>query len=455
MKTKLLNFWESIRTTFYFIPGLMVVIAIGLAIIAVYFDRQLGSDSYGFLSFFYSGGVDGARSILSTIAASMITVAGVTFSITIVALTLTTSQFGPRLLRNFVRHPGNQVVLGAFVGTFIYCLLVLGSIDDQEGYFFVPILAVNFSILLVIANVGILVYFIHHISASIQADNVVQSVYDELLERLLPLFPDEISDNTGSTGKCDKDSQARINSYRKSRPIAASKDGYLQALDTGGLLNAAVTTDSILCIEYRPGEYVSADSILATAIFNGQFSDEFAGDVANAFYVGPQRSPLQDAEYAIHQLVEIAVRALSPGINDPFTAIACINRLGSAVSFLAGRSFPSAHLCDDEGRLRLVTKPWTFAGVVNAAFDQIRQNGQTNVAVTTRLLETLTMIASACRNSEQQEALLRHGDMILRASEEFISEKNDKQDVRQRYQALGDALRRSADSGDPDNCQAK
>ncbi|HDS00377.1 MAG TPA: DUF2254 domain-containing protein [candidate division Zixibacteria bacterium] len=455
MKTKLLNVWESIRTSFYFIPGLMVAIATGLAIIMVYFDRQFEPDSYGFLSFFYSGGVDGARSILATIAGSMITVAGVTFSITIVALTLTTSQFGPRLLRNFVRHPGNQVVLGAFVGTFIYCLLVLGSIHDQEGYLFVPILSVNLSILLVIANVGILVYFIHHVSASIQADNVVQAVYNELLERLLPLFPDEIADDTGSTGELDQDRQARINSYRKSRSISAPKDGYLQAVDINGLLRIAIATDSLLSLEYRPGEYITADSTLVTVSFDGQFSDESAEDLANSFFVGPQRSPLQDAEYAIHQLVEIAVRALSPGINDPFTAISCIDRLGSAVSFLAGRSFPSSHHCEDEGKLRLVTKPWTFTGVVNAAFDQIRQNSQSNVAVTTRLLETLTMIAGVCRNAEQREALLRQGNMILRASEEFISEKDDKQDVQQRYQALGDALSRSADSGDPDNCQAK
>ena len=433
----------------------MVVAAVGAAIIVVYIDRQLGSDSYGFLNFFYSGGVDGARSILATIAGSMITVAGVTFSITIVALTLTTSQFGPRLLRNFVRHPGNQVVLGAFVGTFIYCLLVLGSIDDRGGYLFVPIMAVNFAILLVIANVGILVYFIHYISASIQADNVVQAVYNELIERLCPLFPDDIADDTGIAGNIDEDPQARMSSYRKSRSIPAPKDGYLQAQDVGGLLNIAVTTDSILGVEYRPGEYITADSTLVIVQFDSQFSDESAEEVVNSFYIGPQRSPLQDAEYAIHQLVEIAVRALSPGINDPFTAISCIDRLGSALSFLARRSFPSSHLCDEQGALRLVIKPWTFAGVVNAAFDQIRQNSKSNVAVTARLLETLTMIAGACRNSEQRGAIERQGKMILRASEEFISEKNDNQDVRQRFQSLRDALAKSANSSASDSSQTQ
>jgi len=174
------------------------------------------------------------------------------------------------------------------------------------------------------------------------------------------------------------------------------------------------------------------------------FNEALAEQIVQSFIIGSQRTPEEDAEFAIHQLVEVALRALSPGINDPFTAITCIDYLGSALCRLTNRAFPSSNRYDDEGKLRVIAKPLTFEGVINAAFDQIRQYGRTSVAVTIRLLETLKTIADHARSFEQKNAILRQADMIIRESQESIREKNDRDDIQERYQALINVLNQQA-----------
>ena len=163
MKLRLQSSWESLRTSFWFIPAVMTFVAIVLSFLLVYVDRRIGPETEVF-GFIYSGGPEGARLVLSTIAGSMITVAGVTFSITIVALTLASSQFGPRLLRNFMHDTGNQVTLGTFIATFVYCLLVLRTVHTVEGEDFVPSISVAVAIFLALAGIAVLIYFIHHVS---------------------------------------------------------------------------------------------------------------------------------------------------------------------------------------------------------------------------------------------------------------------------------------------------
>lgn len=444
MKTRLLNLWEVVRTSFWFIPGLMVFSAIGLSFVIVAVDRMIEPEHHRVFGFLYSGGPEGARSILSTIAGSMITVAGVAFSITIVALTLASSQFGPRLLRNFMRDTGNQIVLGTFIATFIYCLLVLRTVYSTGERVYMPGISVTFAMALAVVNVGILIYFIHHVSTSIQADRVIAAVYHELSEHIQQLFPEELGCEFEQSENDRGRPQPTEDRYNHVCEIAASKNGYLQAIDSNSLLKIAGEHDFLIHLPFRPGEFIVAGSTLAKVESAEQFNEDLAEQIVNCFIVGPQRTPEQDVEFAIHQLVEVALRALSPGINDPFTAITCIDQLGSALCCLSDRAFPSPCRYDDEGRLRIISKPLTFEGVTNAAFDQIRQCGSTNIAVTIRLLETLKTIAGHARNSEQRQAILRQADMIARASQESITEKNDRDDVQQRYQALLDVLNEHA-----------
>ena len=439
MKIRLLNLWESLRTSFWFIPAVMTFLAIALSFLTVFIDRRIGPDTniFGFL---YSGGPEGARLVLSTIAGSMITVAGVIFSITIVALTLASSQFGPRLLRNFMHDTGNQVVLGTFIATFAYCLLVLRAVHTVEGEDFVPSISVAVALVLALAGIAVLIYFIHHVSALMQAEQVISAVSRDLEEKIRRLFPEEAEDGAERDVKGEARLRIAEDSHPVSTDIPAARSGYLQAIDHHGLREIAGENDLLVTLPLRPGDFAAEGSTLVTVKSSEALEEGLAQHMANAVILGPQRTPEQDAEFAVHQLVEVAIRALSPGINDPYTAISCIDRLGSALCFLCGSEFPSPYRYDDEGNLRVLLKPVTFTGIMNAAFDQIRQYGRKSVAVTIRLLETLRMIAAQARTHEQREAILRQAEMVRRSSREALHEENDILDVMQRYQAVVDVL---------------
>lgn len=436
MKTRLLNLWESLRTSFWFIPGLLTLSAIAFSFITVTLDKSIELDPAHATGFLYSGSAEGARSTLSTIAASMITVAGVVFSITIVAMTLASSQFGPRLLRNFMQDTVNQVVLGTFLATFIYCLLVLRTVHTGTDLYFVPAMSVTFAIVLALTSVMILIYFIHHVSTSIQADRVIASVYGELYEHSAILFPDDADAAAGNMSNREDQTNPGESDYRHTGEVLANSDGYLQAVANNKLMEIAGRNNCIIFLECRPGDLVVTGNPLASFHYNEIVDENTDEQIRSAFIVGAQRTSEQDIESVINQLVEIAVRALSPGINDPFTAMACIDHLGSFLCHLAGKTFPSTCHYDDDGKLRLVSRPVTFTRLTNIAFDQIRQYGRSSVAVTIRLLDMLNVIAAHARTSEQREAILRQANMIIEAAHHSLEEENDRQDAQERFDAL-------------------
>ncbi|MDD3719075.1 MAG: DUF2254 domain-containing protein [Actinomycetota bacterium] len=440
MRTRLLHIWEYLRTSFWLVPALMTILAVGFAFLLVFIDRRIGSGVDDVFGFLYSGGPEGARMVLSTIAGSMVTVAGVTFSITIVALQLSSSQFGPRLLRNFMQDLGNQIVLGTYLSSFVYCLLVLRTVHTVEGREFVPSISVAFAVVLALAGVAVLIYFIHHISTSMQAEQVILAVSRDLEEKIQRLFPRESED--GAERELEAESARRIaeDSRELDTDVPAAQSGYLQAVDRHGLLEVATENDLLVTMPCRPGDFVVEGTPLVKVRSKEALDESVARQLAGDVIVGALRTPEQDAEFAVHQLVEVAVRALSPGINDPYTAVSCVDRLSSALCFLCAREFPSPYLYDKEGNLRVVAKPGTFTGIVNAAFDQIRQYGRESAAVTVRMLEALAAIASQSRTREQREAVLRQAEMIERSSREGLHEKNDVEDVQRRYRALLDLL---------------
>ncbi|MGB3222923.1 MAG: DUF2254 domain-containing protein [Desulforhopalus sp.] len=449
MKTRLINYWQSLRTSFWLVPALMVVLAIIMSVNMVTLDRALQLGSLQFYGYMYSVSPEGARSVLSTIAGSMMTVAGVTFSITIVVLNLASSQFGPRLIRNFMQDRGTQFVLGSFVASFIYCLLVLRSIDTVGKEIFVPNFSVIFAVLLALLNVGVLIFFIHHIATSIQADKVIAEISNELELNIRRIFTEELDyENTDERRRLSKLPEEKKDHYY-THQITARRNGYLQAIDSDGLLQIAKNYDYLIEIRLRPGQFVAAAGTLATVISDGIFDVSLTDRITDAFIVGAQRTPEQDAEYPIHQLVEVAVRALSPGINDPYTAITCIDQLGSTLCFLAQRVFPPSCCFDEQDKLRMRVKSFTYSGILNTSFDQIRQYGRTSVAVVIRLLEMLTIITEQTRDSDQRKAIHRQANMIFRGSQEALAEENDKEDVLERYRVLLSTLNEFDDKEGP------
>jgi uncharacterized membrane protein len=439
VKTRLFNLWQRLRASYWFLPSLLTLAALVLALAMVTVDERFKRDGLTLPPGIYKGGPEGARAVLSTVAGSMISVTGITFSITIVALTLASSQFGPRLLKNFMRDTGNQVVLGVFLATFVYCLMVLRRVHGTQDQVFVPHLSVTLGIGLALGSVGVLIYFIDHVAQSIQAENVIAAVGRDLDSAIERFYPETI----GTEFKDDFASdQPKLpgNFQQEAVSLRASRTGYVQAIEGAGLMRLAKEHDLIVRVDYKPGDYVIAGSPLVQVWPAERADEKLAEKFNNVFILGNQRTGEQDAEFAAHQLVEVALRALSPGINDTFTAINCIDRLGASLAKLAERAIPPGLRYDEENHLRVVTDVDSFKGILNAAFDQIRQNGRTNAAVTIRLLEVIREIALHVHRQAHRAALLRQTEMIERGSRNGLPEEEDRKDVQTRYQEALKAL---------------
>ena len=441
MRIKIQNLWYRLRASFWFLPVLMAVSAIVLSVITTAIDTEILYQKDVKQWWLYSGDPDGARTVLSVISSSMITVAGVVFSITIVVLSLASSQFGPRLIRNFMNVRTNQAVLGTFVATFIYGVLVLRKVNSVAGGLFVPSLSVSITILMSLLSLGVLIYFIHSVSESIQAQNIIARVRRDLDNAVDRLFPEEIGQEEDlPLSHTNRDYEIPTTCDREACQVKAERSGYLQAIDNEGLLQIAVKENLLIHLGYRPGNFITQGNSLVT-VWPGERVDETLSRIINAiFIVGPERTLEQDVEFAISQLVEIAVRALSPGINDPITAITCIDWLGAILCQLANRKMPSSHRYDEQNRLRVICKPFTFEGMVDAAFHMIRQNSHTVAAVSIHLLETIATVGAQTRDHANRAVLLRHAAMVVHGCETKLSSDDDRKDLTHRYESAVEAL---------------
>jgi YD repeat-containing protein len=427
MNTKYLSFWESIHTSFWFLPALMAAIGVALSYAMLRLDQTVSVPAWKIEVILFPGGPEGARLVLSTIAGSTITVAGVIFSITIAALAMAGAQFGPRLLRSFVADKGNQVTLGTFVGTFIYCLLVSRTVEEDNAARFVPAISVTVAILLALASFGVLIYFFHHASSSIQAEQVVDTIYRELLAEIDRTFPEE--GEPGGTPAAPPTAPK----FDAGVAVLSHASGYLRAVDGEGLLALAAARDLVIRLEYRPGDFVFERTPLAVVVGRGEIDEYVHKHVRDALILGTYRSLEQDVEFPIQQLVDMALRALSAALNDPYTAVNCIDRLGAGICHLNARGAPTRYRYDGEGNLRVILDVPTYEGMLDAAFNQIRQSATHAISVTIRLLEALQAIAVTTRSAQQRQAVRQHAEMIHRAGQAAATEKRDSNDLEKRF----------------------
>jgi uncharacterized membrane protein len=437
---RLRHLWSHLSASYWFVPSVMMAGAAALALAMVWADVNLLGPPSGAL-WLYTGGPEGARAMLATIAGSVITVAGVGFSIAIVTLTQASSQFGPRLLRNFMRDRGNQVVLGTWVATFIYGVLVLRTVRGGDDGAFVPNFSVTVGVALSVISVGALVYFIHHVSFNLQAPQLVSLVAREVARSRERVYPGGLG--TGDPAHPEPEQRLPPDFERTARLIAAEHSGYLQAVDQAALMRAAETGDLRMRIPVRPGDYVGRGQPLLF-VTPGSVPEDLAGRLRSTFFLGAQPTDEQDPEFAIKQLVEVAVRSLSPGVNDPFTAIHCVEWLGAGLAELAHDPLPSPLRYDARGRLRVVTRAFSFSGLVDAAFDQVRQHASRDLAVTLRLLETLSGLGPRLRSEEQRRAVRRQARLVYEGAHGRSRTRDDEADLRARYRAALAALRSHA-----------
>ena len=392
---------DRLRLSLWFLPGLFAIGAAVLAVVLVYVDDQLSAEP-GTLFFMFGGTADGARSILSTIAQSMLTFTGLVFTITMLVLQLASSQLSPRVMRTFLRDRGNQVVLGLFVATFVYTLLVLrevrSPVEDDDR--FVPALSIWVAFTLLLVSVGAFIYYIDHMAHAIRASSVITSIWAETVAAIDRLFPERVgaeavADDAPPTGRT-----------RPDLVLKSPGAGVLVAVDEEKLVKAASRDDRMLELLPSVGDFVPEGAPLARLW--GEWDRDAADDVRAAIGLEEERTLDQDAAFGFRQLVDMAVRALSPGTNDPTTAVQALDRIHDLLRRLALRHFPSPFRSDGDGTVRLVLPRPDWDDYVRLGLDEIRDSGKSQIQVTRRLrqvLEDLASIAPADRQPVIAEEL--------------------------------------------------
>ena len=419
---------ETLRTNLWLFPAIESVAAVLLFALTLSIDRAAFHGEIRLPSWVISGSPDAARQILSSLAGSIITVVGVVFSIMIVTLTLASSQFGPRMLRTFIRDRGTQVTLGTFVATFFYAMLALISI----GSTFVPHLSVTVALILTAVDLGVLIYFIHHTATAIQLPEVIASIARDLAHA--------IDEETAGAGQRDElvngpslaVLQARLD--RGGQVVTATSSGYLRFVKNATLIRIAAESDAVIRLHYRPGHFLTQGHPVAT-VWPPDVADAIGRRLEDVHITGPLRTLTQDIAFGIDQLVEIGIRALSPAVNDTFTALTCIDWLGDSLSKIAVEWHPDAYHRDRDGQIRLITAPVSYERLVQRSFEKIRQAASGMPAVLIRQLDALAIIMAVAPAS-RTPVLLDQAAMIQRLNLRTVPEEADQADVTARYEAV-------------------
>ncbi|TWT73768.1 hypothetical protein Pla123a_36620 [Posidoniimonas polymericola] len=436
MNAYLLNLWDKARNSYWLVPGLIALGSLCLSYLMPLVDSAVGEANIE-LPEWVRTTTDTARATLSAMGGAMITVTGTVFSITIVTLSLTSQQFGPRLLRRFMHDLPTQITLGVFLSTSLYCLLLLRVVESREDGLVAPHISISVAVAFTVLSMMMLIVYIHHVAVLIQAPNVVASVARDLDSAIDRMFPERLGEEEDPPNHGDE-------SPPESEGIVlfSHQEGYMQALAAEDLMSWARAEDLIVRLQERPGSFVVRDAPVAEVWRRGlsdQSRDDLEQHFNSLFIVGERRTPRQDVECAVDELAEVAVRALSPGVNDPFTAATCVDRLGASLARFAERRVPDAYRYDDDGVLRVITRPIDLGNMLEAAFNQIRQYSRDSVAVTIRLLESLEIVASRASTPDDTAAVRAHAEMIVRGSES-LPEEFDKRGIRERYERVLKAM---------------
>jgi uncharacterized membrane protein len=423
---------DVLRTNLWLVPAVEVLVAALLFAGTYALDRAAYDGVFQVPGWAISGSADAARQILTAIAAAIITVVGVVFSIVIVALTLTSTQFGPRMLRNFIRDRGTQFTLGTFVATFVYSVLTLGSIGQGAHGDFVPHISITVTLVLMVADLAVLIYFLHHIAVQIQLPQVIAGIARDLAGAI------ELQAGDPTVGADARYATLLIAEMDgPGGDVAAPRSGYLQYIEHRTLVRIATEKDAVIHVRYRPGHFLVQGHPYAT-VWPASTADQVARELARAHVTGPYRTLAQDVSFGLDQLVEICIRALSPAVNDTFTALTCIDWIGDSLCKVTGRWQPTRVYRDAAGSVRLIATQTTYQRMVRRAFEKVRQAGRGMPAVMIRQLDALAKIMERAVAPDDRQVLLDQAAMIERLSAASVDEESDRADVRRAYQRVLD-----------------
>lgn len=435
--TMMSKFGDYLRASFWFLPTLMVAGAVAMAGLLIGVDARVGAKLQERYPQLFDVTAQGARDLLTAIASSMITVAGVTFSITIVTLSLASSQYTSRALRNFLRDRGNQTVLGVFVAIFAYCLVVLFAIRDTAEHSFVPPLSVLVGIVLAFFGIGFLIYFIHHVAHSIQASTMIAETTQETLHAIDHLFPDGNEDEQEDFA-CILPPE--VVTAKRWQPVAARTSGYLQDLDIKRMVRLAEEQNIVLRMERAVGDFLLEASPLVSILGATQVAEETVVRIHRALAVSNHRTIVKDPGFGIRQMVDVAMKALSPGVNDTTTANVCLDHLTVVLARLIQRRL-AVPCRSTDGHLRMILQVPSFADLLGESFEQIRQNAAGNVRVLAHLLYSVQQIAPLTENPQRLLALQQQVELTAEVVDRTVAAPADRQRLLGECGRIADRLR--------------
>jgi uncharacterized membrane protein len=416
--------WNDIRYSLWFIPSVILAVATALAIAAIELDSTISADTLAKWPKLFGASADGARIVLQVVSSAMITVAGLTFSITILILSLAGTQYTPRLIRTFMGSRPTQAVLGIFLGIFVYCVIVLRSVRGGEENF-VPSVAVTLAIGLALLGVGVLIYFIHHIASSIQASSVISAISNETIHAIDDIYPDPFQTEPENNVQLLFPEKTEHQWY----PVPSSHTGYIQNVNDGTLLACASKHRIIIRLELEIGEFVACG--LPVALVTVPPKSDWIDDINRAISVGHYRTVEQDIGVGIRQLVDIALKAMSPAVNDTTTAIMCIDFLSAILIKLADRKITEGALYE-KGELRVILKGASFKEFMRNAFELIRENAKDNVAVYASMLRALEHLACRTTGSSRKNNIKDQIFLVLEYARRNIEHPDQRERIRER-----------------------
>lgn len=406
---------ERIFNTLWFWPTVIVACGVFVSFAAVELDHAVGQVSGRII---FAGSPTSARVVTGTIAGSALSIIGITVPLTIVALQLASSQFSQRILRNFMRDRVVQIFLGAFIGIFVYNLLILRVIrsSDEGADTFVPQISITLGMILSVLSLGLFIIFVNHIVGLIQISQILPAIVKETKRSIQGLFPEQIG--TGAAPE-------RAPSPAADAPVVLTKtSGYLNSAEVDALFELARDEVGTIWLVRNIGEFCAE----RTAVFKLSADadrDALAERLCSKLQFGPERTLYEDPLFGFRQIVDVAARALSPGVNDPTTAIQCVDHLSDLLHTLLQSNFPSVVRKDEDGVVRLVVQAPSFEDFVAEAFDQIRLYAEGDVAVTRRALQVLAELASHSTAPERTAAFSRQSGLFLSGARRSIKEPAD------------------------------
>lgn len=415
--------WMDLQGSYWFLPSVFSLAAAGLSVLTIWLDLSGAGWWFAGTGWLESSGVDGARSLLTVIASAMIAMASTVFAITIAAVAYASGNYGPRLLTNFMNDRGNQVSLGVFIATFVYSLLVLrvvdgGGADAGPEDVFIPQLSLFVATLMAAFAIAVLVYFLHHIPASIRINTVVAGIGRNLLGDIDERFPEDFCGEEPKPG-------------RSGTQVPPDTSGYVEIVDFATLDRCAEKWGATVSLTVRTGDFVHPGMPLAE-VCGGDGDTELLDRVRSAFAIGASRTRAQDLEYLMDELVEIALRALSPGVNDPFTAVSSIHWLGAAVTRLAGRNLCRGPEQDQYEPERVRPLADDFGHFLQRAFGAVRPSAAGSPMAAKMFLDALVPVARAAGSPMRRRAVRDEARRLMEQAEASLA-ATALDEVRERF----------------------